>query len=173
MSAGEPKTKAHDHHLYLVDGSGYIFRAFHALPPMTRPDGTPVNAVLGFTNMLIKLLADTEAEGIAVIFDTARTLVPQRNLSRLQGQPPGPAGGADPAVRPDPRGDARFQRAVRRARELRGRRPDRDLRAPRARARGLEVTIVSSDKDLMQLVGEGVAMFDPMKNRSIGPGRGG
>ena len=60
------------HHLYLIDGSGYIFRAFFALPPMTRPDGTPVNAVYGFTNMLIKLLADTESDGVAVIFDTAR-----------------------------------------------------------------------------------------------------
>ncbi len=43
-------------HVYLVDGSGYIFRAFHALPPMTRADGTPVNAVYGFTNMLLKLV---------------------------------------------------------------------------------------------------------------------
>src|SRR5690242_21803063 len=48
--------------LYLVDGSGFIFRAFHALPPLNRPDGTPVNAVLGFTNMLMKLLADLKAE---------------------------------------------------------------------------------------------------------------
>ena len=48
-------------HLYLVDGSGYIFRAFHALPPLTRPDGTPVGAVLGFTNMLWKLLGETDA----------------------------------------------------------------------------------------------------------------
>ena len=70
----EPATtpEPHHRHLYLIDGSGYIFRAFYALPPMTRPDGTPVNAVYGFTNMLIKLLADTESEGVAVIFDTAR-----------------------------------------------------------------------------------------------------
>jgi len=58
--------------LYLVDGSGFIFRAFHALPPLTRGDGTPVNAVLGFTNMLMKLLADRRAEAVAVIFDTRR-----------------------------------------------------------------------------------------------------
>ena len=61
--------KASIRHLYLVDGSGYIFRAYFALPPMTRPDGTPVNAVYGFTNMLIKLLADTDADAVAVIFD--------------------------------------------------------------------------------------------------------
>ena len=59
-------------HVYLVDGSGYIFRAFHALPPMTRSDGTPVNAVYGFTNMLLKLVEDSDAEHIAVIFDAGR-----------------------------------------------------------------------------------------------------
>ena len=59
-------------HLYLVDGSGFIFRAFHAIRPLNRPDGTPVNAVFGFTRMLMKLLRDTEADHIAVIFDAAR-----------------------------------------------------------------------------------------------------
>ena len=60
-------------HVFLVDGSGYIFRAFHGLPPMTRPDGTPVNAVYGFTTMLMKLVEDTDADRIAVVFDVART----------------------------------------------------------------------------------------------------
>ena len=59
-------------HLYLVDGSGFIFRAFHAIRPLNRPDGTPVNAVFGFTRMLMKLLRDTKAEHIAIIFDAAR-----------------------------------------------------------------------------------------------------
>ena len=59
-------------HVFLIDGSGYIFRAFHALPPLTRSDGTPTNAVLGFTNMLLKLIEDSDAEYIAVIFDAAR-----------------------------------------------------------------------------------------------------
>ena len=59
-------------HLLLVDGSGYIFRAFHALPPLTRDDGTPVNAVLGFTTMLLKLVEDSDADHLAVIFDSAR-----------------------------------------------------------------------------------------------------
>ena len=59
-------------HVFLVDGSGFIFRAFHALPPMTRADGTPVNAVYGFCSMLMKLLEDTDADHIAVIFDTSR-----------------------------------------------------------------------------------------------------
>src|SRR5690606_32608941 len=55
-------------HVYLVDGSGYIFRAFHALPPMTRADGTPVNAVLGFTNMLLQLIEQAEADEAADYF---------------------------------------------------------------------------------------------------------
>ena len=58
--------------LILVDGSGYIFRAFYALPPMNRPDGTPINAVFGFTNMLVKLIEDYRNEKLIVIFDAAR-----------------------------------------------------------------------------------------------------
>ncbi|MEE8505819.1 MAG: DNA polymerase, partial [Kiloniellales bacterium] len=168
MSAGEPKTKAHDHHLYLVDGSGYIFRAFHALPPMTRPDGTPVNAVLGFTNMLIKLLADTEAEGIAVIFDTARTSFRNEIYPAYKANRPDPPEELIPQF-------GLIREATRAFNvpciELANYEAD-DLIATYARLareRGLEVTIVSSDKDMMQLVGEGVAMLDPMKNRSIGP----
>ena len=61
-----------DNELFLIDGSGFIFRAYHALPPLNRPDGTPVNAVLGFTNMLVKLLNDMKVPNIAVIFDAKR-----------------------------------------------------------------------------------------------------
>ncbi|MCG8543270.1 MAG: DNA polymerase I, partial [Alphaproteobacteria bacterium] len=60
-------------HVYLVDGSGFIFRAFHAVRPLTRSDGTPVNAVYGFTQMLMRILEDTDADCLAVIFDAART----------------------------------------------------------------------------------------------------
>ena len=66
------KQQADEKHLCLVDGSSFLFRAFHALPLLTRPDGTPVNAVLGFTNMLLKLLDDIHATHLAVIFDSAR-----------------------------------------------------------------------------------------------------
>ena len=59
-------------HVFLIDGSGFIFRAYYGLPPMTRPDGTPVNAVFGFTKMVMKLVADTDADHIAVILDRAR-----------------------------------------------------------------------------------------------------
>ena len=56
-------------HLGLVDGSGFIFRAFYSMPPLTRSDGTPVNAVLGFCNMLYKLAQELECDGLAVLFD--------------------------------------------------------------------------------------------------------
>ena len=58
--------------LILIDGSAYIFRAYYALPPMSRSDGTPVNAVFGFTNMLVKLIEDYSQEKLVVIFDAAR-----------------------------------------------------------------------------------------------------
>ncbi len=168
MSAGKSKSKDHGHHLYLVDGSGYIFRAFHALPPMTRPDGTPVNAVYGFTTMLIKLLDDTGAEDIAVIFDVSR------KSFRNEIYPDYKANRPDPPEELIPQFDL-IREATRALTvpcvELAGYEAD-DLIATyarQARERGLEVTIVSSDKDMMQLVGEGVAMYDPMKNRSIGP----
>ncbi len=65
-----------DNHLFLIDGSGFIFRAYHALPPLTRSDGTPIGAVTGFCNMLFKMLEDSHEDGrithLAVIFDTAR-----------------------------------------------------------------------------------------------------
>src|SRR3546814_3824153 len=58
-------------HLYLVDGSGYIFRAYFAIPPRNASDGTPTNATFGFTNMLVKLLRESDADAIAVIFDAS------------------------------------------------------------------------------------------------------
>ena len=159
-------------HLYLIDGSGYIFRAYHALPQLTRGDGLPVGAVSGFCNMLHKLIEDTKSgesvTHIAVIFDSAR-----RNF-RNDIYP------AYKANREEPPEDLKpqfplFRDAVRAFNvamaELPGFEAD-DLIATytrQARARGARVTIVSSDKDLMQLVGEGVDMLDPMKNLHIGP----
>ncbi|HEX9488943.1 MAG TPA: hypothetical protein VF930_01580, partial [Stellaceae bacterium] len=60
-------------HVYLVDGSGYIFRAYHALPALTRADGTPIGAALGYANMLYKLIQETDADHLAVIFDASGT----------------------------------------------------------------------------------------------------
>ncbi|MCC7272061.1 MAG: DNA polymerase I [Alphaproteobacteria bacterium] len=155
-------------HLYLVDGSGFIFRAFHALPPLTRPDGTPVGAVLGFSNMLLKLLNETDADAIAVIFDAASVTFRNDLYEGYKAQ------------RPDPPPELVPQFAlVREATEAfnlpgiesSGYEAD-DIIATYAREahrRGTEVTIVSSDKDLMQLVDGGIRMLDPIKNRPIGP----
>ena len=57
--------------LTLVDGSGFIFRAYYALPPLTRKDGTPINAVMGYCNMMWRLIAETKTDSLAVIFDVA------------------------------------------------------------------------------------------------------
>jgi DNA polymerase-1 len=155
-------------HLYLVDGSGFIFRAFHAVRPLTRPDGTPVNAVYGFTQMVLKLVADSDADYIAVIFDAAR------KTFRNDIYP------AYKAHRPPPPEELIPQFAlVREATEafglpaiqLPGYEAD-DIIATYARLgaeTGANVTIVSSDKDLMQLVTNQVTMLDSMKNRLIGP----
>ena len=153
--------------LILVDGSGYIFRAFHALPPMTRPDGTHVNAVFGFTQMLSQFLARHAATHIAVVFDSARTtfrneiypdykahrpepppeLVPQFALIREATEALGVCSAEQPGFEAD------------------------DLIAAYAKAflaqEGGSVAIVSSDKDLMQLVRSGVEMLDPIKQKPI------
>jgi DNA polymerase I len=160
-------------HLFLVDGSSYIFRAYHALPPLSRKsDGLPVGAVAGFCNMLWKLLRDSVAgekpTHLAVIFDhSARTF---RNEIYAQYK----------AQRPEPPEDLRPQfglirEAVRAfdipSIEQEGYEAD-DLIATYARQAteaGATVVIVASDKDLMQLVSVSVAMLDPMKEKRIGP----
>jgi DNA polymerase-1 len=153
--------------LILVDGSGYIFRAFHALPPMTRPDGTPVNAVFGFVNMLAKLIAENPGQRIAVVFDASRKSFRNDIYPAYKAQRPDPPPELVPqfglireAV------DAFGLPAI----ELSDWEAD-DLIASYARAEteeGGRVVIVSSDKDLMQLVRPGVTMLDPIKQRPIG-----
>ncbi|MDR3536228.1 MAG: 5'-3' exonuclease H3TH domain-containing protein, partial [Acetobacteraceae bacterium] len=155
-------------HLILIDGSGFIFRAFHALPPMTRPDGTPVNAVFGFTNMLAKLLREHVGTHIAVIFDAGRLTFRNRLYDAYK------------AHRPPPPEELIPQFAlVREATEAFGV-PGIELAdweaddliaayARDAADAGGQVTIVSSDKDLMQLIRPGVEMLDPIKQKPIGP----
>ena len=137
-TAAKPRKKGD--HVFLVDGSGYIFRAYHALPPLTRKsDGLPVNAVLGFCNMLWKLLRDMKPEErpthLAVVFDKSEKTFRTEHLSRLQGAPARPARRSDPAIPADPRGGARLRPALPRAGRLRGRRPDRHLCAAGLRGR--------------------------------------
>ena len=152
----------------LIDGSGFIFRAFHALPPLTRSDGTPTNAVLGFCNMIYKLARDRERDGFAVLFDTARTTFRNEIYKAYKANRPPPPEALIPQF-------PLIREATRAfglpAIELPGFEAD-DLIATYARLAldaGADVTIVSSDKDLMQLVGDGVTMLDPIRMREIGP----
>ena len=148
--------------IFLIDGSGFIFRAYHALPPLNRPDGTPVNAVLGFTNMLVKLITEMHVPNVAVIFDAKRKNFRNDIYPEYK------------ANREEPPEDLRPQFAIIReatqafsipAIEVEGFEAD-DLIAAYCRLaveQKRPVTIVSSDKDLMQLIRPGVRMFDPMK----------
>ncbi|MCC6717173.1 MAG: DNA polymerase I [Acetobacteraceae bacterium] len=154
-------------HLILIDGSGFIFRAYHALPPMTRPDGTPVNAVFGFSNMLSRLLKDHVGTHFAVIFDAGHLTFRNRLYDQYKAQ------------RPEPPEDLRPQFALVRDATRAFGVPSIELEdweaddliasyATAAVAAGGRATIVSSDKDLMQLLRPGIDMLDPMKQKPIG-----
>ena len=152
--------------LVLVDGSGFIFRAFHALPPMTDPRGVPVNAVFGFTNMLAKLLKEHAGTHLAVIFDAGRTTFRNRLFDEYKAHRPAPPDDLVPQFALIRDATAAFGAP---AIELADWEAD-DLIASYARAAveaGGTVTIVSSDKDLMQLIRPGVLMLDPIKGRTI------
>ncbi|MGB7101777.1 MAG: DNA polymerase I [Xanthobacteraceae bacterium] len=159
-------------HVFLVDGSGYIFRAYHALPPINRKsDGLQLNAVFGFCNMLWKLLRDMKDDGkpthLAVVFDKSEKTFRTEMYPDYK------------AHRPDPPDDLKPQfKFIREAvhafdipcLEQDGFEAD-DLIATYVRQAieaGATSTIVSSDKDLMQLVSDSVAMFDTMKDKKIG-----
>ena len=159
-------------HLYLIDGSGFIFRAYHALPPMTRHDGTPINAVMGFSNMMFKLLKDLDdserPSHLACIFDRARKTFRNDIYADYKAhRPPAP----EDLVPQFPIIHEAVKAFNIPAIDAGGFEAD-DIIATYARlaeAEGFTVTIVSSDKDLMQLVGDKIEMFDSMKNRHIGP----
>jgi DNA polymerase-1 len=165
---------AEKNHLYLVDGSSYIFRAYHRLPPLTNPEGTPVGAVYGYTTMLWKLAADLDAADgpthLAVILDASG--VSFRNdiyehYKANRPEPPEDLVPQFPLIRDATR--AFSLPCI----EVPGLEAD-DLIATYAREaqrRGWDVTIVSSDKDLMQLISEvdgaRIDMLDTMKNQRI------
>jgi DNA polymerase-1 len=156
-------------HVFLIDGSGFLFRAYFGVKTqMSRSDGTPTNAVYGFTQMLLKLVADTNADHIAVIFDRARKTFRNNIYKNYKAHRPPPPDDLIPQfelVREATR--AMNIPAV----DMDGYEAD-DLIATYARQAvkaGAKVTIVSTDKDLMQCVGPDIKMFDAMKNVEIGP----
>lgn len=155
--------------LYLIDGSGYIFRAYYAVAPLTNSKGLSTNALFGFTRMLLKLLRDKKAEQIAVTFDTGEPtfrhkryeaykanraecpadLVPQMPYFRKLVQALGIQSLEKPGVEAD---DIIATIALR--------------VAPKQ-----PVVVVSGDKDLLQLVGDGITVFDPMRDSSYSPAK--
>ncbi|MDZ4394416.1 DNA polymerase I [Cypionkella sp.] len=159
-------------HLHLIDGSAFIFRAYHALPPLTRKsDGMPVGAVAGFCNLLwgelTSIRKETAPTHLAVIFDAGSITFRNEIYDKYK------------ANRPELPEDLRPQFAYTRKAtkafnvaciEQDGYEADDIIAtlARRAREAGGSVTIISSDKDLMQLVGDGVDMLDPMKNKRLG-----
>ncbi|HEV2551673.1 MAG TPA: DNA polymerase I, partial [Stellaceae bacterium] len=154
-------------HVYLVDGSGYIFRAYHALPPLTRRDGTPVGAVLGYCNILFKLLQETNADHLAVVFDAARTTFRNKIYDAYKAHRPEPPSDLVPQFKlvreaTDAFNVCRIEREDYEADDLIA------TYACAAAREGADVTIVSSDKDLMQLVSDRITMLDPIKQKVIG-----
>ena len=153
--------------LILIDGSAYIFRAYYGLPPMNRADGTPINAVFGFTNMLVKLIEDYKDEKMIVVFDAARENFRNKIFKEYK------------ANRGDTPEDLIPQFKIIRdcvnsfnipQIEIEGYEAD-DIIATYCRLatkQNMESVVVSSDKDLMQLVNNNVTMLDPMKGKKIG-----
>lgn len=162
----------HQDELFLIDGSGFIFRAYYALAysgrgDMTNPEGVPVGAVYGFTNMILKMLQDYHAPYLAVIFDAAREnyrnkIYPEYKANRDETPPD--------LIPQFPLIRAATEAFDIPALEQEGYEAD-DLIATYTRLaleQGKKVVIVSSDKDLMQLIRPGVRMLDPMKNKWLG-----
>ena len=160
------------HNLHLIDGSAYIFRAYHALPPLTRSDGLPVGAVIGFANILWGELSNglngDEATHVAVVFDYSSKTFRNRIYPDYKANRPPPPEDLIPQFPLTREATEAFGVA---AVELEDYEAD-DIIATLSRQAveaGGSCTVVSSDKDLMQLVRPGVTMFDPMKNHRIGP----
>ena len=152
--------------LCLVDGSGYIFRAFYALPPMTRPDGTPVGAVYGFTAMMMNLLQENACDNIVVVFDAARRnfrneIYPEYKANRRETPP-------DlipqfPLIRQacEALNVAWIEKEGYEADDLIA------TFAHIAKEKGIKARIISADKDLMQLMNDNTTLYDPMKKKEV------
>ena len=153
--------------LFLIDGSGFIFRAFYALPPLTNPKGIPINAVYGYCNMILNIYEKFKPEQIIVVFDTKRKTFRNDIYKEYKSNRTDPPEELIPQfsiVR-----DATDALQIPRI-EIDGYEADDIIAtyAKRAEKKGIAVTIVSSDKDLMQLVSQNVKMYDSMKNNIIG-----
>ena len=159
------------HHLHLIDGSAFIFRAYHALPPLTRKsDGLPIGAVSGFCNMLYKYVEGNTGPDapthVAVIFDKGSHTFRNDMYDLYKANREAMPEDLRPQIPLTRRATEAFNIACK---EKEGYEADDIIAtlAVQARAAGGRCTIISSDKDLMQLVGDGVEMLDAMKNKRI------
>tara|TARA_B100002049_G_scaffold145061_1_gene107670 strand:+ start:245 stop:3043 length:2799 start_codon:yes stop_codon:yes gene_type:complete len=159
------------HHLHLIDGSAFIFRAYHALPPLTRKsDGLPIGAVAGFCNMLHRYVEGNTGPNapthVAVIFDKGSHTFRNDMYDQYKANREAMPEDLRPQIPLTRTATEAFNIACK---ELEGYEADDIIAtlAVQARAAGGRCTIISSDKDLMQLVGDGVEMLDAMKNKTI------
>jgi DNA polymerase-1 len=154
--------------LYVVDISGYLFRAYHALPPLSSPRGEPTGAVLGVTTMLQKLIQDHRPAMLAVAMDSRTPSFREERYAEYKAHRPAAPADLKPQM-------ARVNEVARAFRlpvfQQDGMEADDVIASlvKRARAEEYSVVIVSSDKDLMQLVGDGVWMLDTMRGAAFGP----
>jgi len=153
--------------LFLIDGSSYIFRAFFAIPPLSNADGLPTNAIFGFTNMMLKLLKEHQPEYIAVALDAGRVTFRNQMFAAYKGNRPEAPADLIPQF-------PYFRKVLDALNvallELPGYEAD-DIIATLCKTLcgdQCEITVVSSDKDLMQLVTDGIKLFDSAKERWIG-----
>ncbi len=152
--------------LYLIDGSSYIYRAYHAIRSLSNSQGLPTNAVFGFTRMLLKLIEDKSPEYVAILFDTkAPTFRHKMYHLYKANRPPMPEDMAAqiPYIKDVVAGFnlPAFEMSGYEADDLIG------TLAHKAQKAGLAVVMVTGDKDFMQLVSETVTIWDPMKEKSI------
>ncbi len=149
--------------LYLVDGTSQLFRAYYALPPLTSPSGLPTHAVYGFVSMLRKLIQDESPEFLAVVFDPKGPVFRHEQYEQYKAnRPPSPE---DLNVQVPYAKQACEVLGVH-CEECKGYEADDVIAtyASQARASGFEVIVVASDKDLLQLVGDGIRVLNPSKN---------
>tara|TARA_B100000686_G_scaffold226558_1_gene233804 strand:+ start:83 stop:2881 length:2799 start_codon:yes stop_codon:yes gene_type:complete len=163
----EINKKDNNSSLTLVDGSGFIFRAYYALPPLTRKDGTPINAVMGYCNMIWRLIAETKTDHLAVIFDAGSKSFRNDIYSEYKANRSEAPEDLIPQFSLIREATKAFNISYI---ELKGYEAD-DIIATYARqaeSSGCLVDIISSDKDLMQLVNDNIKMIDPLKMINIG-----
>jgi DNA polymerase-1 len=153
--------------LYLIDGSSYIYRAYYAIRHLSSPKGFPTNALYGFTQMLLKVLKDRKPDHIAVVFDVGRETFRTELYPEYKANRSAMPEDLVPQIGPIKEMVRAFNIP---ALELRGYEAD-DVIATIAgdcRTRGVDIVVVTGDKDLMQIVDEGVTLLDTMKDKSTG-----